>query len=53
MERKGLYRCWFCNKVLKQDEVFWVGNIKRPVCEEHKNSLNELLESAEELEDGT
>ena len=51
MERKdwkgkdGLYYCWFCNKPLKEDEVIWVGNIKRPVCEKHKDSLEKIMKN--------
>jgi len=45
----GFYHCWFCEKpLLTEDEVFWVGNIERPVCKDHKNSYAELLETEEE-----
>lgn len=48
IKEDGFYHCWFCGKCLSDREVFWVGNIKRPVCEKHKNNLNEIIEAVEE-----
>jgi len=49
IKEDGFYHCWFCQKPLTEKEVFWVGNIQRPVCREHKNTLQELLETEEEM----
>ena len=39
-----LYHCWFCDKPLTEKEVIWRGNIERPVCKKHKNSLSKIME---------
>ncbi len=43
IEKDGFYHCWFCEKPLTDKDVIWVGNIKRPVCEKHKDDLAKIL----------